>query len=294
MKKYFLFILTILMAACGTKHTTVEESDDNSIIAATHNLRYANASDSADGNGWGKRYPYVAKNVKDNNFEIFGTQEGLYYQLEDLKGQLPGFEYIGVGRTDGDKAGEFAALFYKPERFELLDNGNFWLSENTEKPNKGWDAALPRICTWGMFKDKKSGKEFYFFNLHMDHIGTVARAESAKLVVKKIKELPAGSTAIVTGDFNVDQNSEPYVTLNNSGVLKDSYTVAKSVNNPKGHTFNGYKLDKVSDSRIDHLFVTPNVEVGDYKVITNSYIDSDSVERYPSDHFPVTIVIENM
>ena len=113
------------------------------------------------------------------------------------------------------------------DRFKLLRSGNFWLSENTIKPNKGWDAAYIRICTWGEFKDKTDKFKFWFFNLHMDHIGVVARRESAKLIIAKIKEMCAKDPVILTGDFNVDQTSESYQVLHESRILSDAYKVAQ-------------------------------------------------------------------
>ena len=69
------------------------------------------------------------------------------------------------------KKGEYAAIFYKKNQLSLLDSGNFWLSPTPERASLGWDAACIRICTWGKFQDKVSGKQFYFFNTHMDHVG---------------------------------------------------------------------------------------------------------------------------
>src|SRR5690606_24570908 len=162
-----------------------------------------------------------AKLIQFHDFDIFGTQEGLKHQLDYLQEEMPGYAYIGVGRDDGKDAGEYAAIFYKKELFELLDKGNFWLSEDTTKPNKGWDAVLPRICSWGKFKEKSSGLVFFFFNTHFDHVGTIARQESAKLILNKINKTTGTSPTIVTGDFNVDQHSPSYNVLENSNKLAD-------------------------------------------------------------------------
>ena len=129
-----------------------------SMVVATYNLRNANAGDSTNGNGWGQRYPYIAQLVQFHGFDIFGTQEGKYHQLQDLKNAMPGYDYIGVGRDDGKQAGEYSAIFYRTGKFEVLDHGDFWLSTITDRPNKGWDAVLPRICTWGKFRDKQTGR----------------------------------------------------------------------------------------------------------------------------------------
>ena len=110
---------------------------------------------------WGQRYPYIAQLIQLSRILIiFGTQEGKYQQLQDLKNAMPGYDYIGVGRDDGKQAGEHSAIFYRKEKFEVLDHGDFWLSTITDRPNKGWDAVLPRICTWGKFRDKQTGFTF--------------------------------------------------------------------------------------------------------------------------------------
>lgn len=295
----FLFILCSVFALQA-----------ESMVVATYNLRNANASDSTNGNGWGQRYPYIAQLIQFHGFDIFGTQEGKYQQLLDLKNAMPGYDYIGVGRDDGKQAGEHSAIFYRTEKFEVLDHGDFWLSTITDRPNKGWDAALPRICTWGKFRDKKTGFTFLFFNLHMDHIGVQARAESAKLILQKVKEFPEHLPAILTGDFNVDQNNESYALLDNSGIMRDSYQIADFRYAPNG-TFNAFYTDRKTDSRIDHLFLTKEFAVKKYGILTDTYRaevkgsekeqnanfpKEVSIQKYtartPSDHFPVMIVVE--
>lgn len=241
-----------------------------SMVVATYNLRYANEGDSTNGNGWGQRYPYITQLIQFHGFDIFGTQECLYPQLQDLKAAMPGYDYIGVGRDDGKQAGEHSTIFYRTAKFEVLDHGNFWLSTITDRPNKGWDAVLPRICTWGEFRDKETGFTFLFFNLHMDHIGVQARAESAKLILKKIQEFPKKLPAILTGDFNVDQTSESYLLLDNSGILRDAYQIADFRYAPNG-TFNGFHTDRKTDSRIDHLFLTKEFDVQKYGILTDTY-----------------------
>ncbi len=163
-----LSVIIILLCGCQPDKKTT-------FTAASYNLRNANSADSVQGDGWGNRCPIIARLVQFHEFDIFGTQEGLRHQLDSLKTSLPKYDYIGVGRNDGKKKGEHAAIFYRIDKFELLEHGDFWLSETPEKPSVGWDAVLPRICTWGHFKYKDTGFEFLFFNLHMDHIGKQAR-----------------------------------------------------------------------------------------------------------------------
>lgn len=282
-----------------------------SYVFATYNVRNANRGDSIAGNGWGQRYPYIALQIQFNGFDIFGTQEAKHHQLEDLKKAMPKYDYIGIGRDDGKLAGEFSAIFYRTDKFEVLEHGDFWLSTETTFPNKGWDAALPRICTWGKFRDKRTGFTFLFYNLHMDHVGVKARAESAKLILKKMKEFPTELPAILTGDFNVDQNNESYTLLDQSGIMRDSYQIADLRYAPNG-TFNGFHPDRKTDSRIDHLFVTKEFSVQRYGILTDTYRSeapekpqaeqngnfpkevsmTKYIARTPSDHFPVMIQVE--
>lgn len=285
--------------------------NSTAMTIATYNLRNANSGDSIAGNGWGQRYPHIANLCRFHGFDIFGTQEGKYHQLQDLKEAMPGYDYIGVGRDDGKHAGEHSAIFYATDKFDLLDSGDFWLSTDTGHPNLGWDAACIRICTWGKFRVKASGFIFVYFNLHMDHVGVVARAESAKLILDKIRNFPEKYPVILSGDFNVDQNSESYLLLENSGVMRDAYTTAEFVYAPNG-TFNAFRTDGFTDNRIDHIFLSEDFKVRKYGILTDTYRMSPSgeatseltpnfpkevelrqyVPRTPSDHFPVMIVVD--
>lgn len=300
-----LFCLWVFLVLAGCRSYT-----PTTFVAATYNLRNANGGDSLAGNGWGYRYPVIAKMVQFHDFDIFGTQECFLHQLKDLKNALPKYDYIGVGRDDGKDKGEHSAIFYRTDKFEVIEKGDFWLSETPNVPSKGWDAVLPRICTWGHFKVKATGFEFLFFNLHMDHIGKKARVESAFLVQKKMKELGENLPAILTGDFNVDQTHESYTALVAQGNLRDSYEISDFRYATNG-TFNGFETDGYTESRIDHVFVSPGFHVVKYGVLTDSYrelkkdaknadvkdypseISVKSYEaRVPSDHFPVKVLLE--
>jgi len=246
---------------------------------ASYNIRFDNPGDSLD--LWQNRKPYVAGIIGLYNIDIFGIQEGLNHQLEDLRKDLKSFEYIGVGRDDGDQKGEYAAIFYDTAVFTLLESGTFWLSQVTGRPNKGWDAALPRICTWGRFRIISSGREFCFFNTHFDHMGEKARNESAKLLVGMIKKIAAPNPAILSGDLNFDEKHPNFGILNNSGILKDAYEPAEFRYAPGG-TFTAFDISARPEGRIDHIFITDHFRVNKYAILTNTYNG-----RYPSDHFAV-------
>jgi len=267
----FLSVLTFLVHA-------------QDLHVATYNIRLQTKSDT--GNMWDDRKYALCQVIKFHEFDIFGIQEAFDSQMEDMHALLPHYKHIGVGRDDGKKRGEHSAIFYNPSRFELLRAGTFWLSDkNTETPNKGWDAALPRICTWGVFKDRKSGRSFIFMNTHFDHKGKIARKESAKLLLSKAHTLAAGLPIILTGDFNADEKSQAYLTLANSGIVKDTYILAPLVYEPNS-TFNGWGRSIRSQQRIDHIFVSSAFTIKKYGILTDTYRG-----KYPSDHFPVMSVI---
>jgi endonuclease/exonuclease/phosphatase family metal-dependent hydrolase len=280
-----------------------------SLFVASYNIRYQNSDDSIAGNAWGKRCPVICDMINFESPDIFGSQEVLNSPLHDMLSLLPDYSYIGVGRDDGKLAGEYSPIFYKRDKFDLLNSGTFWLSPTPlAVGSKGWDAALPRICTWGNFRDKETKLNFWFFNLHMDHIGVVARRESAKLVLATIKRMCKDAPVILTGDFNVDQNDEIYSILINSGILKDSYVEAKYRFAENG-TFNSFMVDKKTDSRIDHVFVSSQFHVQRYGILTYTYWNSSAdsshpikgkdspqfinlykhSQHLPSDHYPVMV-----
>lgn len=281
-----------------------------SLYVGSYNVRYQNDGDAKEGNAWTQRGPVLAALLNVEHPDIFGTQEVLKSQLDDLTAWLPDYDHIGVGRDDGLHGGEHEAIFYDRNRLRLLDHGDFWLSETPDRPTLGWDAACIRVCTWGCFKDRKTKRKFYFFNLHMDHVGIVARREAAKLVVRRIGEICHGKPVVLTGDFNVDQTNEIYRTFTESGVLNDTYEHAQ-VRFAENGTFNAFKPDLKTESRIDHVFVSPRFRVERYAVRTDCYwvptavsdqkqkgrdapqeIDFASWERrLPSDHYPVFVRI---
>ncbi|MGO1597643.1 MAG: endonuclease/exonuclease/phosphatase family protein [Sphingobacterium sp.] len=250
------------------------------MTVATFNIRMKTDGDT--GNLWEDRKAAVTGLIKFHEFEIFGVQEAFKEQLTDMTSQLPHYKHVGVGRDDGADKGEHSAIFYDTRRFDVSENGTFWLSPtDIESPNKGWDAALPRICTWGIFTDKQSGKKFIFMNTHFDHVGTEARRESAKLILQKAKEFAKDLPLVLTGDFNVDEQNDAYFTLAKSGVVKDAYDLAEIIYEPNS-TFNSWGKSIKPKGRIDHIFLTEPFQVRKYGILTDTYLG-----KFPSDHFPV-------
>lgn len=243
------------------------------------NIRLNVASDKE--NAWTERKQDVADLLNYYHPDYLGVQEALPEQMKDIKAGLKNYDYVGVGRDDGKEKGEFSAIFYDTERLQVVKSGTFWLSETPEKPSRGWDAALNRICTYAIFKDKKSKKEFLALNLHFDHIGNVARVKSSELILKKIKEInPKNLPVTLSGDFNLTDDSEPIKILSQN--LDDSFYHSKTKPyGPKG-TFTGFNVNETPKDRIDYIFVKG------FKIKSQRHInDRRDNLLYPSDHFPV-------
>lgn len=286
MKKAFILLALSVLAFATTLQA-------QTLYVGEFNIRNANDKDAKAGNGWERRCPVVCNIFRIENFDIFGAQEVYHSQLEDLCEALPQYGYVGVGRDDGKQAGEYAPIFYKKDRIKCLSSGAFWLSETPDVVgSKGWDAKYPRVCTWGQFKDLKSGKKFWMFNLHLDHKGVEARKQSCHLVLAKVKEMCGNQPYILMGDFNVDQKNEIYGILADSGVFHDSFETA-AVRFAETGSMNFFKVNYKTDLRIDHVFLSPKLKALDYAVLTYSYwteVEPDVYEqRLPSDHYPVGV-----
>jgi endonuclease/exonuclease/phosphatase family metal-dependent hydrolase len=256
-----------------------------SLNVMTWNIRYDNPSDGV--NAWPNRKDWVAEIIIQHKADIAGFQEVLVGQLEELKVRLPKMEAYGVGRDDGKQAGEFSPIFYRKDRFDLVDQSTYWLSPTPDKPaSKGWDAALPRIASWVKLRDRQTEISFSVINTHFDHRGTQARTESAILLLKLLREKFADHPVILTGDFNTTPDSPPYNMLIGTGtpdrpVYFDAY--AHSARKPEGpnSTWNGFQAI-IPDRRIDFVFTTKSV-----KVMRVQILDDQREGRFPSDHLPI-------
>lgn len=264
--------------------STFQISNGQTLNVTTYNIRFDNPND--EGNLWADRSIHLINQIIFHQMDIIGTQEGLLHQLEEMKIGL-NFPYIGVGRDTGGKEGEFSAIFYNPNKLEVLENGTFWLSDTPNIPSIGWDAALNRVCTWGKFKDK-SGNEFYVFNVHYDHIGQIAREESSKLVMEKIKEVnTTGLPVIFMGDFNVNPENPAYLEIERSKTFSDSRLISQTPSIGNQGTFNAFNWNSLPENIIDHIFISSGIIVLRHGILTDNY-----GKKYPSDHFPVMAEIE--
>lgn len=302
-----IVFLAFMLSGCAQKKTPV--------VVASYNIRYDNPHDGT--NVWANRKEHVKALIRFHSFDIFGIQEGMFNQVNDIA-ELQQYAWYGKGRDDGKQAGEHCAIFYKKERFRLLDSGDFWLSETPDKPTIGWDSRVnKRICSWGRFRDRVNKNEFFFFSVHFDNLGAVARRESAKLMVSKIKEIAVDRPVICVGDLNSTPETEQIATLET--ILNDAYKITEIPPYGPERTSSGFQYDpdrerrmdsllvartrqrdeessgnsapvRPRSRRIDYIFTSGQVKVLNYGVITDFYGEC----RFPSDHFPVVsqVVIE--
>jgi endonuclease/exonuclease/phosphatase family metal-dependent hydrolase len=255
--------------------------NNQSYTAATYNIRMNTESDGI--NRWDNRKDWVKNQILELNLDVFGTQEGLPEQISFLDSTLIEYDYAGVGRRDGVSEGEHSAIFYKTDKFNLVEKGDFWLSETPEQVSKGWDAAVIRICTYTLLKNKESDDMFWVFNAHLDHIGATSRLEALKLIQKRADSLNTDNYPIVVmGDFNALPDSPPIQFL--SEHFQDSRVISKTEPLGPVGTFNGFDTNHPLENRIDYVFVSDRISIGSYSVV-NEIRDN----RTPSDHLPVVI-----
>ena len=272
MKKLIFLILFLFPAILFSQQMNV----------ITFNIRYNTPNDGV--NAWPNRIEMATGLLKFYEADLFGLQEALHGQILDVEKNMPGFEWFGVGRDDGEKGGEFSPIFFNKSKFILIENGTFWLSETPEKPSKGWDAALNRVVTWGKFKSKITGKIFYYYNTHFDHRGDEARKKSAELITAKIREMAgkSGYPVILTGDFNLTPEAQGIANIKK--YLRDSRDITIAPPYGPAGTFNSFDWNAPMKDRIDYVFVNDVVEVLKYGVLTDS-----KDMRWPSDHLPVFV-----
>ncbi len=255
--------------------TMPEASIEQTVTVMTYNIYMGGTGEKSPEN----RAPLILENITKYSPDSFGMQEVTEDWYEMLKEMFPDYGYVGVGR-DKDLGGEASPIFYKKDKYELLDGGTFWLSKTPEKPSKGWDAMFNRVCTYAVLKDKETGFTYAHFNAHFDHLGVIARQESVAVVTAKIAEIAPNMPVVFTGDLNENQESDMYSAVIESG-FKDSRVLSGSVDNDG--TFHGYSDLTAKKLPIDYIFVNA------FAKSVNSYaVDRNQLNGiYPSDHHPV-------
>jgi endonuclease/exonuclease/phosphatase family metal-dependent hydrolase len=273
-------IIFFVLFSCLAVTVKVQQS----VTAMTFNIRLNLASDSL--NAWPYRKDKVAAQIIFHHADIIGVQEALYEQMTDLQTALMDYSYVGVSRDDGKTKGEFSAIFYNRKRLSIIKTATFWLSQLPQTPGSmGWDAACPRVVTWANMKDKKTGKSFFIFNTHFDHIGKMARKNSALLLLQAVDSIAGKQQAIVMGDFNASILDEPIQLITNTKDqlhLTDTKDISAIAHYGPTGTFNGFEAKEKSDLAIDHIFFNRNVQVRRHATISESWMG-----RFASDHFAV-------
>ncbi len=285
-------MIALALAACATTQSTGSASSIPSATSTgtplrvmSFNIRYNNPGDGI--NAWPNRKAWVANLIRFHDADVVGVQEALHGMLLDLDTLLPEYERVGVGRKDGQNAGEYSAILYKRNRVEMIENKTFWLSTNPEAVGvKAWDAALERIATWGRFRDRATGCTYVHLNTHFDHVGEQARKESAKLIRTRLATIAGTLPVIVTGDLNVPPTSDAYATLTSGTIegglapLVDGYLSSRDGH--YGPTTTSTSFKEIGGNRIDYVLVSRGIDVLKHAILTDRWD-----QRFPSDHLPV-------
>lgn len=283
-------VVGMLCIATGVAAAAAQAEDAAmELRVMSFNIRFGTAGDGP--NAWAARKPLVHQVIREFDPDLLGTQEVLDFQAKTLREALPGYGFLGVGRTDGKRQGEYSPLMYKRDRFEVVDSGTFWLSETPEVAgSKSWDSSLPRIATWAKLKDRRTGHSLLVCNTHFDHRGTEARIQSARLLQQRLRKLAAGQPIILMGDFNAAEGALPHKVLTQQQEEKevaftDSYRAVHPKRSDREGTFNGFRGEE-QGARIDWILFSPGLQAEEAAIV-RTQMDG----RYPSDHFPVTAVL---
>ncbi len=273
-RKYLVLILIV----------NIQVFNAQSLKVMTYNIRLSLESDGE--NSWTNRKDFSTSQIQFYEPDIFGVQEATPSQVTDIKNYLPKYNYIGIGR-EGIGKGESSNIYYKNERFAVTQETTFWLSETPSIISKGWDAACNRVCTYALFKDKISKKEFWVFNTHLDHLGEIAKTKGIQLILDRIQLVNNTKYPVIfMGDFNSEPFEERIISLKRE--MLDCREIAKQKPFGPSGTFNGFKHNEPVEKLIDYIFVSKN----SYFIIKKYAVLSDSKDlKYPSDHLPVYVEI---
>jgi len=292
MKSSLLKLIMIALVFCATSCLRPDSPTELKIMS--FNIRYGTAEDGE--NHWQHRKRLLFDVIAAYHPDILSVQEALRFQLNEIDSAAlrPDYLEVGVARDDGKTAGEFASIFFRTDRFELLAHDTFWFSDTPEKPSISptWGNWLKRICTWAVLRDRETSRAFTVYNLHLDHASQTARRNSVLLLSRVIANRPNRDPVILTGDFNAGEQNEIIAYLKGEASLNghtspvtfiDSYRALHPDDQNAG-TFNAWSGDTTGD-KIDYIFVAVSSSV---QVIEADIVRTHVNGRYPSDHFPVT------
>ncbi|MDX1579587.1 MAG: endonuclease/exonuclease/phosphatase family protein, partial [Gemmatimonadota bacterium] len=247
------------------------------------NIRYGTARDGA--NAWPDRRELVFDVVRTFEPDVLGIQEALDFQVDQLAEALPGFEIVGVGRDDGARRGEFAALLVRRSRIEVVEHGTFWFSDTPRVPgSRSWGNRIPRICTWARLRDRTTDRAFYVYNLHWDHESQPSRERSAELLLERMADRShPEDPVLVTGDFNAGETNPAFRTLVEAPDLglRDTFRDVHPAATEVG-TFHGFEGRREGE-KIDAILASEG-----WCTVSAAIVRDARDGRFPSDHFPVT------
>ncbi len=268
-------------------------ADGLDVRVMSFNIRYGTANDGE--NRWPNRREMVFDVIRDHKCDVVGLQEALKFQIDEICDAVPGLGMIGVGREDGKAKGEYSAILYDRNRFKVDESGTFWLSDTPDVPGSiTWGNACTRICTWARLVEKTSGRAFYAFNVHLDHVSQPSRERAAVLLAQRLRGREPSDPFVVTGDFNVGEGNSVVTYLKGAARLGgggqwehanpipmvDTFRVRHPDAGDVG-TFNGFRGRRAGE-KIDYVFAPAEAKVHDAQILRDK-VDG----RYPSDHFPV-------
>lgn len=287
-RRWLLPVFALASLTAGPAATAAPAAPELRVMS--YNVRNSNAQDGE--NAWPKRIDFFFDTISAFGPDLIGFQEVLAVQHDEILKRLAGYAFSGVARDDGKRKGEWSMVGFRRDRFALVQEGNFWLSEKPEEiGSKSWDAALTRICSWARLRETATGREFLFANTHFDHKGVIARQEASRVISTRLPKIAAGLPAILTGDLNINEDNPAYAVLvrpDTADAIRwiDAYRTVHPQRKPDEASFHGFK-GGAAGSRIDFVFHTAHL------VATAAAIDRTSRDgRFPSDHYPVTAVLK--
>ncbi len=275
-----ILLATILSSANLLADTTI----------MTFNIRYGSAADGF--NSWFWRRSLLMDTIHAHSPDILGMQEVITSQQNYISNRLSDYGVYGVGRDDGSNRGERCTILFKNSKFTELNRGTFWLSETPDMVgSRGWDASLPRIASWLQLEHLETGERWLVLNTHFDHLGRKARVESAKLIRRQIDTMGNFNHVLLLGDFNFNETASAYQILsetdNYSIPLKDGYRTIQPT--PTGNEATYHNFQGTTSGRpIDMIWLSANTTIVDALIDRNH-----SGTRYPSDHYPVVVTVED-
>jgi endonuclease/exonuclease/phosphatase family metal-dependent hydrolase len=286
----------LALASCSGPETIVrreiafDQSEPGVVRAMTFNIRYGLADDGD--NHWSRRKGLVFDVLAYHAADVIGLQEALDFQIQEIKRALPQYKVVRAGRDDGLKAGEACPVFYRRDRFTLADSGTFWFSNMPWKAgSKHWGNELPRICTWVRLTETATGRSFYVYNLHLDHVSQSSREHSVRLLLKELAARKPADPAVVMGDFNMETDNPAMAPLRRIGadLLNDPMVDVWGYlhpDQPSVTTFQAFGAEPQGPC-LDHIFINQSVGIIEAAVDTRSFGG-----RYPSDHFSVIATVK--